>query len=115
MGARPTRRGGRDEIAKVLDACPNAEWRGIVALSPFGGLRCPSEHLRLRWEDIHWDQDRMTVHSPKTERHAAGESRVVPIFPELRPYLVEAFEAAEPGTEYVVNRYRNGGRMSAHS
>jgi integrase len=98
----------RDEIAKVLDACPDAEWRVIVALSRFGGLRCPSEHLRLRWEDIHWDRDRMTVHSPKTERHAGGESRIVPIFPELRPYLVEAFEAAEPGTEYVVNRYRKG-------
>jgi len=33
---------------KLIEACPNAEWRLIVALSRYTGLRCPSEHLRLR-------------------------------------------------------------------
>ena len=32
----------------------------------------------------------------------------MPIFPELLPHLREAFEAAEPGTEYVVTRCRDG-------
>ena len=36
----------------VLDACPDAERRLIFALSRFGGLRCPSEHLRIRWQDV---------------------------------------------------------------
>jgi hypothetical protein len=27
--------------------------------------------------------------------------------PELRPYLLEVFEAAEPGTEHVITRYRD--------
>ena len=49
----------------------------------------------------------MTVHSPKTEHHPGGELRIVPIFPELRPYLEECFDLAEPGTEYVITRYRN--------
>ena len=31
---------------------------------------------------------------------------MVPIFPELLPYLREVFEQAEPGTEYVITRYR---------
>jgi hypothetical protein len=30
----------------------------------------------------------------------------VPLFPELRKYLLEAFEAAEPGTTHVITRYR---------
>ena len=35
-----------------------------------------------------------------------GDFRIVPIFPELRPYLLEAFEQAEVGAEYVIARYR---------
>jgi len=92
---------------KVLDACPDAEWRLIFALCRYGGLRCPSEVLTLTWGDIHWDQGRFTVHSPKTEHHPGQESRQVPLFPELAPYLEQVFDAAEPGTEHVITRYRN--------
>jgi len=35
----------RGDAAKVIDACPDAQWRLLFALSRFGGLRCPSEHL----------------------------------------------------------------------
>ena len=97
-----------DKADKVLESCPDAEWRLIFALSRYGGLRCPSEHLALRWQDVDWDRNRVTVQSPKTEHHEGGESRVVPLFPELRPYLVEAkFDTAKPGTEYVITRYRD--------
>ena len=96
----------REEIQKVLDACPNAEWRLIVALSRYGGLRCPSEHFLLRWGDILWDQDRFIVHSPKTEGHQGRESRVVPLFAELRPYLEKVFDEAEDGQEFVIHRER---------
>ena len=95
-----------ETTGKVIDACPDGEWRLIVALARYGGLRCPSELLRLRWIDIDWELERMTVHSPKTEHHPGGASRQVPIFPELRPYLEEVFDNAEPGTEYVITRYR---------
>lgn len=88
-------------IAKVIDACPNAEWRLLVTLSRFGGLRIPSEALTLRWSDIDWPADRMTVHSPKTEHHAGKASRVVPIFPELRPYLEDVLELS-PDSEFVL-------------
>ena len=96
----------REEIQKVLDACPNTEWRLIVALSRYGGLRCPSEHFLLRWGDILWDQDRFIVHSPKTEGHQGRESRIVPLFAELRPFLEQAFDEAEPGQEFVIHRER---------
>ncbi len=97
----------RADAAKVLDACPNAEWRLLFALSRYGGLRCPSEHLALRWQDIDWDRERITVPSPKTEHHEGGESRVIPLFPELLPHLRETFEQAESGAIYVIQRCRD--------
>jgi integrase len=92
---------------KILDACPDAEWRLLFALSRYGGLRCPSEHLALEWSDVDWERDRFRVNSSKTEHLEAGGVRWVPIFPELRPYLEEAFELAPERTVYVINRYRD--------
>ena len=91
----------------MLEACPDAEWRLLFALSRFGGLRCPSEHLGLRWGDIDWADGRFLVHSPKTEHHEGGESRIVPIFPELLPYFEQAWEQAAEGSEFVITRYRD--------
>ena len=94
--------------AAVLNACPDWQWRLIFALSRFGGMRCPSEHMGLRWIDVDLlggkfkPTPAMLIHSPKTEHHEGHESRVVPIFPELRPYLEEAWEQAEEGEVYVI-------------
>ena len=95
----------REEAQKVLDACPDSQWRLIFALARYGGLRCPSEILALKWSDVDWERGRMLIHSPKTEHHEGRECRMVPLFPELVPYLREVFEQAEPGTEYVITRY----------
>ena len=105
----------REDAQAVLDACPDAEWRLIFALSRFGGLRCPSEHLGLRWGDIDFATSRMKVHSPKTEHHKGKESRVVPIFPELREYLEDCRELAgdlsRDPAELVITRYRAGSNL----
>ena len=92
---------------KVLDACPDREWRLLFALSRFGGLRCPSEHCKLKLDDVDWSQDRMEVHSPKTEHHDGKTYRWVPLFPELKPFLEECWEAAQPGQKYFVTRLRD--------
>ena len=94
------------ETQAVLDACPDAEWRLIFALARFGGLRVPSEILPLTWGDVNWEKSRFTVHSPKTEHLDGKGTRIVPMFPELLPYLRDAFEAAEPGTVHLITRYR---------
>jgi len=96
----------REVIEKVLAACPDNEWQLIVALSRFGGLRCPSEHLALRWGDIDWENGRINVPSPKTEHLPSGAYRTIPLFAELRPLLEEAFDQAEQGSLYVITRYR---------
>src|SRR5581483_3965752 len=98
-----------DTAWKVLNACPDAEWRLIFALCRWGGLRCPSEVLALRWTDIDWERSRFTVRSRKTEHHEGKDRRIVPIFPELLPHLADAFDRAEPGQAYVVTRCRNDG------
>ena len=85
------------------------QWRLIFALARYGGLRSPSEILALKWQDVDWERGRILVHSPKTEHHAGGESRQLPLFPELVPYLREVFEQAQEGIEYVVTRYRSRG------
>lgn len=91
---------------KILEVCPSAEWRVLFSLCRFGGLRCPSEVLGLRWQDIDWERGRIHVTSPKTEHFEGRGSRDIPLFPELRPHLMELFEQAEEGAEYVITRYR---------
>ncbi len=83
------------DAAKVLKACPDAEWKLVFALARFGGVRCPSEVLRLNWGDVDWRRGRFVVHSPKTEHHDGKESRVVPMFPELRPYIEAVWNERE--------------------
>jgi integrase len=99
----------RQDAEKILQACPNTEWKLIFALARFGGLRTPSETLLLRWEDINWSENRMLVRSPKTEHHPGGESRLVPIFPELAPLLTLALAEAEPGPGFVIAKHRDTG------
>ena len=59
-----------------------------------------------------WVGGRLTVHVPKLEHHGEKHAtRVIPIFPEIRPYLDDAFAlAGERGldpTAPVINRYRD--------
>ncbi len=93
-------------IDKVIDACPNAEWRLLVALARYGGLRINTEPPELRWSEIDWAKGTMRVRSPKTEHIEGHESRIIPIFPELRPYLEDAYKLANPGAEFVITKYR---------
>jgi integrase len=97
----------REEAAKVLAECPDNEWKLIFALSRYGALRCPSEHLALTWGDVDWENSRITVKSPKTEHHEGKESRIIPLFPELREYLETAFNDAPEGTVHVIRLARN--------
>ena len=96
----------REDAQKVLDHCPDAQWKLIFALARYGGLRCPSEVLALTWAHVNWEHDRIRVPSLKTAHIEGMDARVIPLFPELRPYLMEVFDEAEPGTEHVITRYR---------
>ena len=98
-----------DEVIRaVLERGPGVFWRLVIALSRYAGLRIPSEVATLTWEDIAWDTGRLTVRSPKTARHEGHAVRLVPICPELRVILTEAYEQAADGTNLVLPRALTG-------
>ncbi len=98
-----------ETIEAILAHCPDDQWRAIVALGRYTGLRCPSEIVGLRWGDVNWERGRLTVHSPKTAGHEGHAVRVVPLVPELRAILLRLFDEADEGAEWIVPRLRDRG------
>ncbi|WP_144059914.1 tyrosine-type recombinase/integrase [Rhodopirellula sallentina] len=97
-----------ETIENVMAYCPCGDWKLILALARYGGLRCPSELIPLRWSDVDLEGRKMTITAPKTEHHASGGIRVCPIFPELHRHLQAAWDAMPDGptSPFVINRYR---------
>lgn len=89
------------ESIKRLIEIANPSWQAILGLARYGGLRCPSEVVSLRWDHINWAQGRITVPSPKTERYGKG-TREIPLFPDLKSVLTQVRELQDPGNAYVV-------------
>jgi integrase len=95
-------------VGAVLERCPGVFWRLVIALGRFAGLRIPSEVAALSWDDVAWDTGRLTVRSPKTARHEGHAVRVVPICPQLRAILAEAYEQAADGEKLILPRTLTG-------
>lgn len=96
-------------IDRVIAEAPDTEWKLIIALSRYGGLRTPSEHFALRWGDIDWERGSIRVTCPKLSHIEAHATRVIPLFPQLRDLLSKRFDEAPEGTEYVIATHRLGG------
>ncbi|MBI5726143.1 MAG: site-specific integrase [Planctomycetes bacterium] len=95
-----------ETIEAAIAACPDTEWRVIVSLARYAGLRTPSETFALRWGDVNWSESTINVTSPKTEHIEGHASRLIPLFPEVKPHLLQLFAEAEPGAEYVIAKRR---------
>jgi integrase len=54
----------------------------------------PIETLSLRWEDIDWEVNRISIPEPKVKHHEGRVIRSCPIFPEQRPTVTRASEPA---------------------
>ncbi|MDA1166334.1 MAG: tyrosine-type recombinase/integrase, partial [Planctomycetota bacterium] len=93
-------------IDLIIEQAPDAEWRLMIVLARYGGLRIPSELMMLRWTDIDWQQKRIRIHSAKTEHHQGKESRLLPLFPELVTPLQDVWEQADTGSEFVITKNR---------
>ena len=104
-----------ESIEQVIEACPNSQWRLIFALGRYGGLRIPSEIQDLKWSDVNWEKGRITITVPKKAHLEGHETRVIPIFAELRPHLERAFEEAEEGAVFVVPKARETGNLRTHA
>jgi integrase len=44
---------------RILEACPDVQWRCVFALARWGGLRRDSEIQRLKWTEIDWAAERL--------------------------------------------------------
>jgi integrase len=85
------------ELAKTLIYDSPPQLACLLALARFGGLRVPSEPLALRLVDVDLVGGKLTIPTGKTG------SRVVPIFPELRPHLERLAELAPTGATWLFN------------
>lgn len=90
----------RETINRVI-AKADPYFAAVIACARFGGLRTASEHLSMEWSTIDWAAGRFAVHSTKT-----GATRMVPLFPELRPHLALLLELAPDGARFPFDRYR---------
>lgn len=86
----------QETILNVMEHSPDIDTRTVLALIRFGGLRHCSETFALKIADINWTELRFRVNASKTG------VRNVPIYPELLPWLEDAFDAAPDGAEYLV-------------
>ena len=95
-----------ETIEAIMAETPDPEWRAVMALARWGALRIPSESNALRWSDIDWQRGSIRVTVPKLAHREGKGERFVPLFPELRGPLLELFEAAEPGCQWITPTLR---------
>lgn len=90
-------------IDKLLNACPNDEWRLIIVLCRYAGLRFFSEVFDVKWSQVDWEKNQLVdIASKKTKK--TRPIRTMPIWPELVPYL-KGCEADAKG-EYLIHDER---------
>ena len=110
-GATPSRYSryvSPDEIGRIIEACPTAEWKLLFSLARYGGLRIPSESQLLTWADVDWGRARLLVRSPKTEHHDGHDERTIPITPYLMRPLQDRFDECPDGEKYLVTLRLSG-------
>lgn len=91
---------------RLISACPSQDWRTLITLARIGGLRVDSETSALKWADVDFGNNLLTVRSPKTERYPGKDKRIIPLFPELRKELGrQRPESGDSG--YVLPDFRN--------
>lgn len=90
-----------ERVLRVMEHAP-PDMRVMLALSRFGGVRCPSEALDLKREWVNPTEGTVNVYSRKNRRFKHKRDRVIPLYACLRPYLEEALELAPEGSVYVV-------------
>jgi integrase len=98
-------------VTKIIETLPDAQWRLLVALARWAGLRIPSEALALTWQDVDIPGRRFIVRASKTAHHEGGGVRVVPMFPELVPFFEEAHELAPEGSTHVLTRFQGADNL----
>ncbi len=86
-----------DAVARaILEQITDPTLRLMFLLSRYGGLRVPSEAMRMTWEDIDFDNQRILIHGK------GGRDRVCPLWPQIESTLVEIFADAPEGEPRIL-------------
>lgn len=91
-------------IEKVLAQITDPEFRAVVVLARWGGLRIPSEIGRMKWGDVNFATKRMLVRVPKLEHIEGKGTRTVPLFPEVEKALLALYSEPFGAEEKVFPR-----------
>jgi integrase len=101
-----------ESVETLIEAEPDPEWRLLLALARYLGLRTPSEPFSLTWDCIDWEKRRIRINSPKTEVHGKPY-RTAPIPPEVLAHLERLYTLAPEGAVYVLDRLRQRDSVKA--
>ncbi len=74
-----------EETTRLINATDDHNWKCLIGLARYAGLRVPSESHVVKWADIDWESRRLSVFGQKTNTH-----RVVPLMPEMLELLKNA-------------------------
>lgn len=96
-------------IAAVLDEIADPEFRAMVIIARFGGLRCPSEVAPLQWRHVNWEKSRLVVTASKT-----NQVRIVPLYREVREALEGLYDRAPVGATLLFPTYQADWRSRQH-
>ncbi len=89
-----------EDTVALLDACPSLQWKLLIGLARYGGLRVPSESFALTWGMVDWNNKALSIPSKKTLRY--GKSRVCPIIPELMLLLKQGYDQGQDGSSTIL-------------
>ena len=89
-------------VDALVAYCENQDWKLLLLLARYGGLRIPSEVVKLRWMHVDFARERILIHCVKTDHYEGKEVRYVPIFDELRQPLLDAYAANPLPNNFVI-------------
>jgi integrase len=84
-----------EEIARLLDAAPSDDWRGVILLGALAGMRL-GDALRLKWGNVDLQAGAITFAPSKTAR--LGKKLTMPIHPEVEAFLLKHPAGASDGS-----------------
>lgn len=84
-------------IETLIERAPSLEWKLLLAMARYMGVRVPSEPFSMTWDCVDWERSLIRVPSPKTAKQGKP-FRMVPVFLPIRPHLEALWEQAEGKT-----------------
>ena len=85
-------------VIETIDLCSSLEFKTIVALARFNGMRIPSELSKFTWDRVNFPKKTMVIWDVKRKR-----DRKTPIFDQVFKLLRELWEANGEKSPYVIS------------